>query len=112
MSENKERSKEIIAEVIEKARQDESFKQELIANPIAAINEFTGKDYKFPEGKVLVFVDQDKTPENTDSTYYFNIATYGDLEEMELTEEQLESIAGGTEDILPPFPWPILIPTF
>lgn len=110
MSVDKAQTKAIIEQVIDKARQDETFKQELMTNPLTAIESATGESFKFPEGKELVFVDQSETPENTEGTYYLNIATYGDLEDMELSMEQLETIAGGGEDLpLPKIPWPIII---
>lgn len=109
MNVNKSEIKSLIEDAIDKAREDDRFKKELIINPLVAISTLRGENFRFADGKKLVFIDTEETPLNTDSTYYININTYGDLEDMELTQEQLETIAGGTEDLPLPFPFPIII---
>ncbi|WBX76784.1 NHLP leader peptide family RiPP precursor [Tenacibaculum ovolyticum] len=82
--------------VVQKAWEDVSFKQELIANPVTAIEKLTGKKVKLPKGKTLIVRDQTDA-----SVVYINIPEEPNMDDMELTEEQLEIIAGGGE-ITPP----------
>ncbi|QTE23306.1 NHLP leader peptide family RiPP precursor [Polaribacter cellanae] len=76
--------------VVQKAWEDTAFKQELINNPIEAIENLTGKRVKLPEGKTVVVRDQTDT-----SVVYINIPAEPNMDDMELTEEQLEIVAGG-----------------
>lgn len=80
---------QLYAEIVQKAWEDTNFKAELIANPIAAIEGFTGGKLNLPEGKTLVVRDQ--TAENT---VYINIPAKQEVD-AELNEEQLEAVAGG-----------------
>ena len=52
-----QKAEEFLASIYTKAQEDENFKQELIANPIATLNTFTGKEANFPAGKELIVVD-------------------------------------------------------
>ena len=76
--------------VVQKAWEDTAFKQELINNPIDAIENLTGKRVKLPEGKTVVVRDQTDA-----SVVYINIPAEPNMDDMELTEEQLEIVAGG-----------------
>lgn len=99
----------VIFSVISKAWEDESFKQELITSPIEAIKKATGETVKVPEGKTLVVRDQTDT-----STIFINIPAEPKVDDMEMTEEQLESIAGGLDPftfIRPIISLPIITPT-
>ena len=88
------RKQEIIQTVISKAWEDSNFRKELIADPVAAIEKLAGVKVVLPEGKTLIFADQtDK------SKVYVNIPAEPEMENMELTEEQLETIAGGGQKI-------------
>ncbi len=87
--------------IIQKAWEDAAFKQELIANPINAIENLTGKRVKLPEGKTIVVKDQ-----TDDSVVYINIPAESNMDDMELSEEQLEIIAGGGEINDPVFQTP------
>ncbi len=86
--------------VIQKAWEDETFKQELIDSPVEAIEKLTGGKVSLPEGKTLVVRDQ-----TDESTVYINIPTEQNDVDVELNEEQLEAVAGGS------IPFPILIGT-
>ena len=89
-----QKKQEVIEAVISKAWEDITFRTELIADPIKAIEKLTGTKVIVPEGKTLVFLDQtDK------SKIYVNIPSEPELENMELTEEQLEAVAGGGQKI-------------
>ena len=81
--------------IINEAWQNESFKKELIEKPVETIEKLTGKKVSIPEGKTLVVKDQ-----TDESTLFINIPTEQKIEDMQLTEEELEHIAGGG---LPPF---------
>jgi hypothetical protein len=87
----------VYAEIVQKAWEDATFKKELIANPVATIEMFTGKKVNLPAGKTLVVRDQ-----TDDSIVYINIpvASKQSVDE-ELNEEQLEVVAGGIYI----FPW-------
>lgn len=78
------------SQVIQKAWEDPQFMSELIANPVATIEHLTGHKISLPEGQKLVVVDQSDA-----STVYFNVPQRISVDTLELTEEQLEMVAGG-----------------
>ena len=80
----------LLNEIIKTAWQDESFKNDLIANPVQAIEALTGKEVKIPEGKTIEVRDQ-----TNDLVIYINIPKEPNFDDMELNDEQLEIIAGG-----------------
>ncbi|MEC3875857.1 NHLP leader peptide family RiPP precursor [Chryseobacterium salviniae] len=93
------------AEIVQKAWEDAEFKKELVNDPVAAIEKFTGKKLNLPEGKTLVVRDQ-----TDESSVYINIPTAPkNTADAELSEEQLEAVSGGAA-IWPPrdttFPFP------
>ncbi|MCK8496023.1 NHLP leader peptide family RiPP precursor [Spirosoma sp. RP8] len=89
-----QRKQEIIEAIISKAWEDVNFRKELVADPIKTIEKLTGVKIDLPEGKTLVINDQtDK------SKLYVNIPAEPEIESMELTEEQLEAVAGGGHKI-------------
>jgi len=94
--------------IVQKAWEDTAFKQELIANPVNAIENLTGKRVKLPDGKTIVVRDQTDA-----SIVYINIPAEPNMDDMELNEEQLEIIAGGGDIndpvFLPPPPPPIVV---
>lgn len=81
----------LYAEIVQKAWEDENFKKELIANPIEAIENLTGKKLNLPKGKTLVVRDQ-----TAEDTVYINIPAAPEVD-AELNEEQLEAVAGGCQ---------------
>lgn len=86
------------AEIIQKAWEDAAFKAELVNNPVATIEKFTGKKLNLPEGKRLVVRDQ-----TDDSVFYINIpAGPQHTLDTELNEEQLEAVSGGVMSAI----WP------
>lgn len=89
-----QRKQEVIEVIISKAWEDINFRKELIADPVKAIEKLTGVKVVLPEGKSLIVNDQtDK------SKIYVNIPAEPEIESMELTEEQLEAVAGGGQKI-------------
>ena len=74
--------------VVNKAWNDAQFKSELLANPKSTIQSATGLNV--PEGIKIVVNDQ------TDAgTFYLNIPPKPNFDDIELTDEQLEKVAGG-----------------
>lgn len=88
---------ELLTALVEKAWENPSFKTQLIGDPIATIEYFTGKQLTLPKEKKIVIEDQ------TDSSIvYLNLFAEPDISEIELTEEQLQMIAGGiTPSVIP-----------
>ena len=81
----------LYAEIVQKAWENAEFKKELVANPIAAIEKHFGKKLNLPEGKTLVVRDQ-----TDESTVYINIPSESEkVDDLELSESQLEAVAGG-----------------
>ena len=88
------KDQKMYAEIVQKAWEDKSFKDELMTNPIAAIERLTGKKINLPPGKKMVVRDQ-----TDESTVYINIPAMVDFDNKELNEEQLEAVAGGKSPI-------------
>lgn len=82
----------LLAQVVQKAWEDDQYKSELMANPLEAIEKFTGEKIVLPQGQTLVVKDQ-----SDESTIYLNIPRKVNTESLELTDEQLEMVAGGTD---------------
>lgn len=81
---------EVLKKIISKAWEDINFRKELIADPINTIQNYTGAKVILPEGKELIIIDQ------TDKNKVFvNIPSEPNFEDVELSEDQLETIAGG-----------------
>jgi hypothetical protein len=84
------KEQQLIGQVVERAWEDAAFKAELIADPVAAIEKETGETLNLPEGAELQV--QDQTDPNKS---FLVIPPRPNMEEIELTDEQLEMIAGG-----------------
>jgi hypothetical protein len=86
-------------EVIYKAWDDASFKNNLINSPVSTLRDLLGNDIKLPEGKKVVVVDQSDS-----DTFFINIPAKPNMEalDVELNEEQLDFISGGAEILLRP----------
>ena len=78
----------LYGEIVQKAQEDFQFKADLMANPVATIEQLTGQKLNLPQDKVLMVRDQ-----TDEQTVYVNIPK--DPRNMELTEEQMEIVAGG-----------------
>ncbi|WP_228378852.1 NHLP leader peptide family RiPP precursor [Chryseobacterium hispalense] len=88
-------AQQVLQLVISKAWEDQTFRKELIENPVAAIESLTGAKITLPEGKELIVADQ-----SDNSKIFVNIPSEPDLENMELSEDQLEAIAGGGQNVM------------
>jgi hypothetical protein len=92
--EQRRNKEEVLRLIISKAWEDIDFRKSLLTDPIIAIENLTGAKIIIPEGKTLVVNDQtDK------SRVYMNIPSEPNIEDIELTEEQLEIIAGGGQTV-------------
>ena len=88
------KEEEVLRLVISKAWEDINFRKSLIDDPINAIESLTGAKVVLPEGKELVINDQtDK------SKIYVNIPSEPNIDDVELSEDQLEIIAGGGQTV-------------
>jgi len=91
------KEQKITQQVIAEAWNNPSFKKELIDSPIEAIKNLTGETIKLPNG-----VNRIKVVDQTDSTCsYFNIPVQPNMDNVELTDAQLEIVAGGGDPIFP-----------
>ena len=88
--EHQEKGAELLKTLVEKAWESATFKDQLVKNPLATIQEFTNKNFSLPDNKRIVVEDQ-----TNESVIYFNIPTEPNFDGLELTEEQLELVAGG-----------------
>lgn len=86
-----EQGKQVLNSLIKKALDNPEFKDYLIKSPELAISEFTGREItSFPNKKVVV---EDQTNE---SIIYLNIPHKVDIDDVELSTEELETVSGGT----------------
>ncbi len=95
ISEQQKKGQELLQTLITKAWEDANFKERLIANPKEEIERIIGKSLS--DDKDVLVVDQ-SNPDHV----YINIPAKPDFDNLELTEDQLEAIAGGSQD---PFSW-------
>lgn len=93
--EQQKQGQELYNELIQEAWRNATFKEQLISNPEAAISEFTGKEFSLPDGKEIVVKDQ-----TSEDIIYVNIPAEPNLGDLELSDEELESVAGGTDVIV------------
>jgi hypothetical protein len=90
-----EDKKEFARKIIGKALSDSEFKERLMEDSASAIREIH-PDYNLAENTHLEVIDQTKL-----GTIYINISALefvlygGNIEDIELTPEQLEAVAGG-----------------
>lgn len=81
---------EVLNTLVRKAQENEGFKRQLMQNPRATINAFTKGEIEIPKSKNIVVVDQMEA-----DTVYFNIPPEPNLDHLELSDEELEYVAGG-----------------
>ncbi|MDR6759851.1 hypothetical protein J2Y38_000030 [Flavobacterium sp. 2755] len=91
------KEQKVLESIVKKAWSDPVFKDNLIKGPVETIENFLGHPIHLPEGKTIAFVDQ-----SSSSTIFINIPAEPNMEDVELNEEQLDIISGGTADHTPP----------
>lgn len=79
---------ELVNKIIEKSIENSTFKQELLNNPHAAIESVYGSSIS---KKMDIIVEEQSNP----AYVYLNIPPKPNMNEMELTDEQLEIVSGG-----------------
>lgn len=90
------KEQKVYEQVVQKAWNDNEFKKMLIANPELTIENFTGGKITLPEGKTLVVIDQanvEAYEKDKDKVYF--VIPENKLENLELSESELERVAGG-----------------
>ncbi len=86
--EQQKQGAELIKTLVEKAWESAAFKDQLVKNPMVTIESVIGSKVN----QQVNFVVEDQTD---DSIVYFNIPRKVELDNFELTDEQLEVVAGG-----------------
>lgn len=86
--EQQKQGTELMKTLIEKAWESATFKDQLVNNPVATIESATGN--KITGNQSFVVEDQTNS-----SLIYLNIPRKVELDNFELTDEQLEVVAGG-----------------
>lgn len=87
---NLTKNEEALQKAVVTAWEDAEFKKQLLDNPSKAIESLTGEKFELPTGKEFMVVDR-----NDDSKIYYDFPTKESVMEKELTDEQLEMVAGG-----------------
>jgi len=82
---------EVLSQVISECWSNPNFKDEFIANPAGAIETLTGQTVVLPEGMENIQVVDESNP----TTVYINIPAEPNLDNIELTEQELELVSGG-----------------
>ena len=100
--EQQESGLKLYESLVAESWKDSAFKKALLESPKETIKKFTNGEVNFSGDETIVVVDQ------TDSNItYINIPRPLQIDDMELNEEQLEAVAGGTAP--PPTPWGVAI---
>lgn len=86
--EKMEKGQGLYHQLLEKAWKDTKFRDKLVTNPQETLEDFTGKDIS----KNIKIIVEDQTDT---STIYLNIPRKLRLEDLELSEKELELISGG-----------------
>lgn len=84
------REQKLLQTIVQTAWSDSDFKGRLIKQPLEAIQTLTGEQLNLPEGKTILVTDQ-----SSNEVIYINIPAQPSMDDMELTEDQLEIVAGG-----------------
>lgn len=90
--------KKNIEAIIIKAWEDENFKNELIKDPKRTIEKFLSIKLNIPTDKKIIVTDQ-----TLKDYVYINIPIKSENDDFELNDEQLDQVAGGTQQDPPIF---------
>ena len=83
---------EVLSQVISECWSNPNFKDEFIAKPEEAIKTLTGKTVVLPDGIDSIQVVDESNP----TTIYVNIPAEPNLDNVELSEQELEMVSGGS----------------
>lgn len=83
-------AQEAVKAIVSKCWEDVTFRQELVSSPVETLEKYSGHKLNIPAGKELIVVDQTDA-----SKLYLNIHAKPNIDDLELTDEQLELVAGG-----------------
>ncbi len=93
---HQEKVEEVLISLTQKSWKDSEFKKEYIANPVKVLSEEYGKEFIAPEKQELVVEDQ-----TDESIIYINIPRVPQaIDDFQLTDEQLECVAGGEGGVI------------
>lgn len=81
---------QLLQELISKAWDDNNFKNDLISEPEVTIERTFGSNMVIPEGCKIVVEDQ-----SDPNVIYLNIPRKINIDDLELSDKQLEDISGG-----------------
>lgn len=81
---------ELMKTLTERSWESSTFKEQLVKNPVSTIESVTGQ--KMQSSMKIIVEDQ-----TDNSKIYLNIPRKMVIDELELTDEQLEMVAGGTD---------------
>ncbi len=95
-TENKSNTQDLLSRLVSQSWKDESFKKSLISNPVETIENFLEKPIYLKNGGNQIVVED----QSDKSILYLNIPARPNFDELELTEEQLELVAGGGTPVL------------
>lgn len=85
-------NQDLYYKLISQSWKDESFKKSLLSNPISTIENFIERPISLESGKQKIIVED----QSNSNIIYLNIPERPNFSELELTEEQLEMVAGGS----------------
>lgn len=85
-----QKGQKLIADLVTKCWEDEKFKNQLLNDSKKTVNEFTDNKFSLPENMVLKVEDQ-----TNKNLIFLNIPKKPNFDSIQLSDEELESIAGG-----------------
>jgi hypothetical protein len=92
LTENQTNNLYFYNELLSQSWKDELFKKNLVSNPVQTIESFIGKPIYLENGKKRIVVED----QGNSNIIYLNIPAQPNSEDLELTEAQLETVAGGS----------------